>query len=298
MTGDGADAMGGEDRALDDRAGEPGPAREPAPSSLPPAAKSRHVYLQLRDDILSGRRAAGSTLPSEPKLAEALGVGRVTLRRALERLADEGLIERRAGSGTRVCGPARGRDAQAIKADVVTLMPQLEEMDRRTSARLLSFAYVEAPAPIAAGLGLDEGASVQRAVRVRSFDAAGGADGAPFSHLTTHVPAELARAYSEADLATTPLFRLLERGGARIAGATQTVSAALATPQVAEALDVEPGAPLIALTRIVRDAAGRGVEHLQALYRPDRYRFEMTLARVGAGDARHWSPVVVAGDAA
>ncbi len=262
------------------------------------AEKTRRVYLQLHDDISSGRRPAGTVLPGEPKLAETLGVARVTVRRALERLADEGLVERRAGSGTRIRGGAPA-DPLAIRADVVTLMPQLEEMDRRTSARLLSFAYVAAPEPVARGLGLGRGASVQRAVRVRSMSAspAGSSRNAPFSYLTTHVPAELASAYSEADLATTPLFRLLERGGARIAGATQTVSAALATPIVAEALGVEAGAALISLTRIVQDAAGHGVEHLEALYRPDRYRFEMALTRVGAGDARHWSPVVV-GDAA
>ncbi len=262
------------------------------------ADKARRVYLQLRDDIQSGRRAAGAVLPGEPRLAEMLGVARVTVRRALERLAEEGLVERRAGSGTRVRGGAHA-DPLAIRADVVTLMPQLEEMDRRTSARLLSFAYVAAPEPVARGLGLDGGASVQRAVRVRSLSASLSASShdAPFSYLTTHVPAELASAYSEADLATTPLFRLLERGGARIAGATQTVSAALATPTVAEALGVEAGAALISLTRIVHDAGGHGVEHLEALYRPDRYRFEMALTRVGAGDARHWSPVVV-GDAA
>lgn len=250
------------------------------------SSKARRVYLQLRDDISSGVYPAGTSLPGEPRLADRLGVSRVTVRRALERLAEERLVVRRPGSGTIVTG---ARQDPAIRADVATLMPQLVEMGRRTTARLLSFAYVAPPPMIEEALGLEPGEAVQRAVRVRSLP-----DG-PFSHLTTHVPAAIASAYSEADLATTPLFRLLERGGARIASATQSVSATLASPEVAEALDVAAGAALISINRIVLDAEGQGVEHLQALYRPDRFRFEMELARVGSGDARHWSPVLLHG---
>ena len=62
--------------------------------------------------------------------------------------------------------------------------------------------------------------------------------------------------------------------------------------EVAEALDVRTGSPLIELVRVVYDQAGRGVEHLHALYRPDRYAFEIDLVRSGAADAKAWSPVV------
>ena len=52
------------------------------------------------------------------------------------------------------------------------------------------------------------------------------------------------------------------------------------------------GSPLIELVRVVYDQAGRGVEHLHALYRPDRYTFEIDLLRSGADDTKAWSPVV------
>ena len=61
---------------------------------------------------------------------------------------------------------------------------------------------------------------------------------------------------------------------------------------VADALDVRTGSPLIELVRVVYDQAGRGVEHLHALYRPDRYAFEIDLVRSGAADTKAWSPVV------
>lgn len=250
---------------------------------LPEGGKARRVYLMLRGEIDSGTLSPGAFLPGEQRLAAQYGVSRVTVRRALAALDAEGLVERSAGRGTLV------REApapQSLAGDFTTLMPQIAEMGQKTEARLLSFAYQAPPPAVAAALALPPGARVQRAVRVRLLG------GAPFSHLTTHVPEEIAQAYSEADLAATPLFRLLERGGAKIESARQSVSAALAAPDVAEALGVSVGTALIALERVVRDAEGRGVEHLSALYRPDLFRLEMTLTRVGAGPDRHWEPVI------
>ncbi|MEN8934870.1 MAG: UTRA domain-containing protein, partial [Planktotalea arctica] len=92
--------------------------------------------------------------------------------------------------------------------------------------------------------------------------------------------------------ATSPLFRLLERSGVEVETADQSVSATLASPDVAGHLGLSIGAPLLTLNRVVRDAQGHGVEYLAALYRPDMFKLEMSLSRVGAGDARHWEPVV------
>ncbi len=255
------------------------------PRMAPEGSKAHRIFLLLQDEIARGVPAMGEALPGELRLAEDYGVSRVTIRRALEALEAQGLVERRVGSGTVVC--KRPGDGVSMSADLATLMPQLLEMGQKTTARLLDFSY-GAPAPaVAAALRLGSGDRVQRAVRVRFIE------GKPFSHLTTHVPADIAQSYSEADLANTPLLRLMERGGVRVEHASQQVSATLAAPQVADALEVQVGAPLISLTRVVRDASGRGVEHLHALYRPDRFRLEMELDRVGAGDGRHWTPVVM-----
>jgi GntR family transcriptional regulator len=255
------------------------------PRPTPPeGGKARRVYLSLRDEIASGRLSPGTRLQGENRLAEAFDVSRITVRRALDALAADGLIEKRTGSGSVVL--ARGEAEAPIAADFATLLPHLVEMDRTTTARLLSFGYEAASPAVGAALGLGEGGRVQTAVRVRSLAAQ------PFSHLTTHVPEAIAESYGEADLATQPLFRLLERSGVTVASAHQSVTAALAVPDVAEALDVAVGAALLRVERVVRDAEGRGVEYLSALYRPELYRLEMTLTRVGADDARHWEPVI------
>lgn len=252
-------------------------------SSGPEGGKARRVYLSLRDEIASGRRTSGEALPGEQALAKSFDVSRVTVRKALDALSSEGLIERRAGSGTRVAAAQTGA---SIAMDFTTLMPQVAQMGASTTARLLSFSYAAAPEGVAREMGVETGARMQIATRVRL------SGGVPFSHLTTYVPEAIANNYSEHDLATTPLFKLLERSGVQIEEAHQTVSATLASPDVAEALGTGVGSALISLHRVVRDEAGRGVEYLSALYRPDMFRLDMDLSRVGTGSQRHWEPKI------
>lgn len=253
-----------------------------AEPALPEGGKARRVYLLIRDDIFRGVYSDGQYLPGEQKLAGIYSVSRVTIRRALDALSTDGLIERRAGSGTTV-RQTSGSDGK-IKADFATLMPQLVEMSRSTMARLLSFSYGSPSEQIRAAMGLSADERVQIATRVRLLQ------DTPFSHLTTYVPENIARNYSEADLASTPLFELLERSGVVIETARQSVSATLAPPDIAEALNVSVGSALLSLDRVVLDSHGRGVEFLSALYRPDMFRLDMDLSRVDDGGLRHWEP--------
>jgi len=117
-------------------------------------------------------------------------------------------------------------------------------------------------------------------------------DRVPFSYLTTHIPEGVALTFTKHELASRPLLELLERAGLKVEHARQRISAGLATPEVAQALDVRAGSPLIELVRIVYDQSGRAVEHLHARYRPDRYAFEMDLVRSGRPGTKIWSPVV------
>jgi len=244
-------------------------------------AKAKQVYMVLRDRILSGAVGFGARLPTENELAQAHGVSRVTVRRALGELERERLIERRRSAGTRVIyrpSPA------PMTADISGVLANLADMGRRTAVKLLAFDYVPAEGPVAQMLRAEPDQLLQRAVRVRSVD------GVPFSYLTTHVPESVSVTFTKQELASRPLLELLDRAGVKAEQARQRLSAVLATPEVAEALDVRTGSPLIELVRVVYDQDGRGVEHLHALYRPDRYAFEIDLVRSGADEKLAWEP--------
>ena len=236
--------------------------------SLEPA-KARRIYLLIADAIESGALLPGDRLPGEPSLAEQHSVSRATARRALLELANQGLIERRPGSGTFI----RQRNAEPVViADLADVFGHIEDLGSRTQVRLLSFNYVVPSASVAAALQMAPGAQAQRASRVRLHE------GRPFSYAVTHVAEALGQTYSEQDLSTTPLSRLLERSGVEIDHAHQKIGAALAGPKAAELLGVDVGAALITITRIT-SARGVPVEHLHALYRPDRFVLTLDVER-------------------
>lgn len=271
-----------DDRRRDDQHDRRPALRDAQGAPLVETSKTRRVYLILRDRIVSGELTPGTRLPSEPDLSDLHRVSRVTIRRALAELEREGLISRRPGAGTFVTSGALRRP---IVADLANALAHLVEMGRNTTVKLVQVGYVEAAPEIAEALRLEREERVQRSVRIRYMD------GEPFSRLVAHVPERVASTYSEEELASAPLLALIERTGARLESATQAIGAALAGPDVAAALDIEAGAPLITLTRVVFDQKKRAVEHLAATYRPDRYRFQMDLIRIDSGGDRLWSPV-------
>lgn len=85
--------------------------------------KHREISRLLRAEIAAGRYGADKRLPSEPQLARKFGVSRPTIARALLDLQNDGLIERRAGSGTFVRATA---PAAAVTRQLGLLIPGLE----------------------------------------------------------------------------------------------------------------------------------------------------------------------------
>src|SRR5690606_25875060 len=97
-----------------------------------------------------------------------------------------------------------------------------------------------------------------------------------------------ARNFGRRELAKKPILLLLEESGVRVGHATQSISARLADAQVAPLLGVAVGSALLAVRRLIHDEAGRPVQWLHGLYRPDRYEYQMQLSRVGDIDAKVW----------
>ena len=251
-------------------------------SSTLPLPKYHRIYLVLREQLADGRFSAG--LPGELALMQQFSVARVTVRRALEQLAGEGLITRRPGRGTHPV--ARGAGASPPVASVRTgltgLLENIVSVSLHTTVKVLALDTVAASAPVAAALGLAAGAPVQKAVRVRSTREG------PLSHITTYVPAAVARPFGRRELARKPILLLLEEAGVKVGRAEQSISARLADAEVADQLQVAVGSALLAVRRVIFDEQERPVQWLHGLYRPDRYEYEMQLSRVGAIDAKVW----------
>ena len=227
------------------------------------------VYLLLRQLIVEGEWAPDMAMPGEHDLASQHGVSRITIRRAMQQLENDGLVVRRRGAGTFAQRPKPRKRRENLRG----LMENLVAMGLRTEVALLQLAYVAAPASIAAALELPAGTLVQKSVRLRSTE------GVPFSHLTAWVPEEIGRRFQAADLAARPLLQLLEEAGVPAASAEQVISAQLADSIVAPLLGVGVGSALISVRRTVRDGTGRVVEAIDSLYRPDMYEYHLAMVR-------------------
>jgi len=244
-----------------------------------PWPKYHRVYLVLRQRIRDGAFGYDGGFPSEQELTRDFGVSRITIRKALDRLEREGAIDRQRGRGTFV--KSRAADAM-VSASLSGSIENLITMGLHTQVEVVSFEYVPATAAVAAQLEIEPGAEVQRVVRIRSHA------GRPFSHLTTHVPAEIGRAYTADDMRETPLLLLLERARVEIVSGEQTITARLAEPEVARLLKIEPGEALLGITRLVRDIQGRCVELVEGNYRPDTYEHRMDIERADLNGRRVW----------
>jgi GntR family transcriptional regulator len=259
---------------------------QPMSSTGLPLPKYHQIYLVLREQLQEGRFSAG--LPGELALMQQFSVARVTVRRALELLEGEGLIAREPGRGTRPIVPSSAgsadvpHDAKNSRVQLSGLLENLVSMGLRTSVKVLDVDMVTASSAVAAALQIATGDSVQKAVRVRSTREG------PLSHITTYVPADIARQFGRRELARKPILVLLEESGVKVGRAHQTISAKLADAVVAKHLDIAVGSALLAVRRLIYDDQERPVQWLHGLYRPDRYEYEMQLSRVGSIDAKVW----------
>lgn len=244
-----------------------------------PAPLYHQVYEVLRERIRTGVYPVGTLLPGEQEIVRLMGVSRITVKRALNELAAGGFVSRHRGRGTIVTFNAA---APVVKGSFENLLESLKLMGLGTDVELLDVGVVRADAEIADLLGLDAGAPVQRAVRLRKIE------GEPFSYLVTHVPADIAAAFKPADLGRVPLLELLARAGREAVEAEQWITATGAEPAVAKALGIASGAPLLEIRRIMRDRDGVGVEALHGYYRPERFQHHMKLTRRRRGGKVEW----------
>ena len=248
-----------------------------------PLTKYHQIYLVLREQLLEGRFV--NAMPAEIELAKQFGVGRVTVRHAMEQLVAEDLIVRVAGRGTFPKPQATfplglGTPGLTQPTRLAGLMENIVSVSRATTVKLLDGRTINAPQDVAKALHVAVGTSVKKFVRLRSS-----CEG-PLSYITTYVPLNLGEGFLRQDLATKPMLQLLSEQGVALGRAQQTISARQADARVAQALGVAIGSALLAVRRRVFDSDEKPVQWLEGLYRPDRYEYQLEVSSIGIVDAR------------
>ena len=223
----------------------------------------RAIADELRGRVESGELAAGRLLPSESELSRTHAVSRVTVRKALELLRDEGLIDARQGFGWFVAtDPVR----QSL-GRLGTIEDQLGDLGLSSERRVVGFRFVPPPARVRRLLEVDAVLEVRR-VNL--------ADGQPFARVTVWCPEEVGSRLSRSDVERTPFYELV---GVPIRGATQTIGAAAATAADAALLAVPVGSPVLRCERVTRDVEDRPLLVSEHVFPAHRTEFVVDLPR-------------------
>lgn len=253
----------------------PSRASKTAPAARPVALSPRNgtalhhqVFLVIRERILSGLYPSGEMLPTEEALSQLFSVSRITVRTALANLTANGLIERRQGVGTFV---SKHIEPAKIHAPMADLLAHIADVGRTTQVKLLELGFVRAPFPVQSQFECDANAVFQRAVRLRSMH------NVPVFYVVTFIPENIGRRFTQKEMSGSSLLQLLRSKGYHFKTGKQVVSAVLADPTVAAALNVEVGAPLLQIRRIHHDEKGRPFEYSEMLASPSQFELQMTL---------------------
>ena len=224
----------------------------------------RAIADELRRRVEGGDRAAGALLPSESELSAAYEVSRVTVRKALELLRDEGLIDARQGFGWFVASdPVR----QTL-GRLGTIEAQLGELGVGSERRIIGFRFVAAPRRVRQVLTADTVLEVRR-VNL--------ADGQPFARVTVWCLEEVGAHLSRADVEASPFYELVD---VPIGGATQTIGAAAASQADADLLAVPVGSPMLRCERVTRGVDGRPLLVSEHVFPGHRTEFVVELPHV------------------
>lgn len=223
----------------------------------------QRIANDLRARISSGEFGRGQILPTEVELGARYGSSRITIRRALGTLREEGLLQSRRGFGWFVAT----RPLEHTLGQLGNIEQQVETMGRSPRRHIRRFGLQQASDRVAEVLGSGE---------VLRIDRLNKADEEVLAHSSAWVPATLASALSLDQVARVSLYDLLP---VDIGGARQHISAVAASEEDAQLLGTPPGAPCLRSERVVYAVDGTPAVYAVAVFAGHRTEFLVQLPR-------------------
>jgi GntR family transcriptional regulator len=229
-------------------------------------------YQQLEEGLLmairQGRMAAGEPLPSERELADALGISRMTVRRALTNLEARGRLRSQVGKGWYVSPAKVEQDLQ----ELTSFSADMGTLGYAVQSELLGFLKIGADEHLAQNMGLTLGTPVYVLKRRRFLD------GEPTGLEEAHIAEQVCPGLDRFDFNFESLYRVMrEEYGLTLACATQQIEASRADADEASLLEIKEGAPVLRCTRTAFSPEDVVLEYAAGVYRGDRYKYRVRL---------------------
>lgn len=230
--------------------------------------RGKHDLVREEVTSLVASLQVGDALPPERRLAESLGVSRMTLRRAVEELVREGRLVRRQGAGTFV-SEARPI-SQSLHAS--SFSAEMRRQGLEPSSRVLALERRMAGAQLGARLVISPGEEILLITRLRL------ADEVPMALEHLAVPRALVPGLRGEELEAGSFYALLaERFGIVVHQGVQTIEATVTTEEEAALLEVPLHSPAFLFERTTRDEQDRTIEFVRSVYPGSRYRLTASL---------------------
>lgn len=237
-------------------------------------SSSAPLYQQVLDliksDIERGTYPIDSQIPTELELSKMYGVGRVTVRRAIEELAGEGYLTKRQGRGTFVTATKMIRKVHQ-KDDVQSFTQACTANGMHAGARVVSRKTVKADVELAAFFGVDEGADLLLVSRVRT------ADGVPVLFENNYYPEDGFEFLKDVCLSNCSIFEVVGERTGKYPVASDPCRLEIARAGINEAreLKVPVGEPLFFMSVGFLDAEGAHFCYGRQFYEGSRYSFDI-----------------------
>ncbi|MDB6177288.1 GntR family transcriptional regulator [Paracoccus sp. Z330] len=228
----------------------------------------KRAEVEMTNRIATGRWPAGYQLANEFALADEFGVSQGTIRKALVAMERRGLLMRSPGRGTMVCKTTQEESLFAF----FRLRNESGEMVIPTPAR----EEISSGDPTSREIEV-LGPDCRQVIRLNRLRQNGGT---PF--VVERMSFDVATCDGMVEDLPLPgsLYPYLhERFGLMIMTVSESITAAVADDDLAAALEVETGAPLLKVVRVARDLSDRKVELRDSFYRTDFASYQIELAR-------------------
>jgi len=226
------------------------------------------VESMLEHAIRDGQYPTGELLDSEFDLAATLSVSRLTLRRAIDTLVNQGLLARERGVGTRVVAPPKV--TRSLVAQLTGLHEDLARDGLSPITKVLRLETAPCPKASAPHFDVEPGTPMLLLERLRLVDEQ------PIALMWNLFP-EGTIEVTEGDLEDRSLYTIMRAQGVGPRVANQTINATMPNKEEAQLLDIPTRSPILVLERISYDGNGSCIEHSRTRYAADRYSFEMRL---------------------
>lgn len=223
----------------------------------------KQVAKKIKEDIISNGTEGGEAIPTETKLAEMYEVSRVTIRRAVKRLIDEGLIYSVHGSGTYV-------SEKKIEHDIYKLQGFTEEMSglhNNPSNEILEFQLMTPSEEVRGYLKLEDNQKVYYVKRLRL------ADGKPLILEESYLPFDLFPDLS-INIMKESKYEYIGQKGFKISKRHADLTPILPTEELMEQLHLEEMAPMLCLEAYSTFDDGTRFEYSKVYYHPVKYTFK------------------------